>query len=68
MMKNEGRESKEEDLVILSLQESFCSSVEVIKASIRDLHVSTLVYQKEEVDFPQLFIHDVDAHSARTFV
>ena len=44
MVKIKGRESKDEDLVIPPLQESFCGSTEIIKAGMRDLHVSTLEY------------------------
>ena len=51
MAKIEGRESKDEDLVILSLEESFHSSIEITKASIRDLHVSTLEYEEVKIDF-----------------
>ena len=68
MAKIEGRESKDEDLVIPPLQESFCSSTGIIKAGIRDLHVGTLEYQEEEANFPQLSIHNIDAPSAKTFV
>ena len=68
MAKIEGRESKDEDLVIPPLHESFCSSTKIIKDGMRDLHVGTLEYQEEEADFPQLSIYNIDTPSAKTFV
>ena len=52
LAKIEGRESKDEELVIPPLQESFRSSTRIIRAGMRDLHVGTLEYQEEEADFP----------------
>ena len=68
MAKIEGRESKEEELVLLPLQVSFRSSVEEIKSGITDLHIGTLECQGEEADLPHISIHDADEPPARTFV
>jgi hypothetical protein len=48
MARIEGREPKEEELVIPPLQVSFPRAIEVIRSGIMDLHINTLESQEEK--------------------
>jgi hypothetical protein len=79
MARIEGREPKEEELVIPPLQVSFPRATEVIRSGIIDLHINTLESQEEkqieEADLkvkdevlPHLSIHTIDEPPTRFFV